>query len=298
MRTEHQTKQFGFTLMELLAVMAIMAVLTTFAVTSYFAAINGMAKRSAVKHVVNTLVLARQRACMEGVRVSVVFFNEMKGYEKDSDGELLTSSGHEILSPTYVICRAVGHLSYVDSSGVIGDEFADLDKMFGTEDLGESYAGRMRIYNLTLGGWWDVKPWVDRQKIRESSDVGEAGSYVFPYSEGILGETEVPGAIMGYKFLFKTSDAKNTSGTCVGDAYGIEAAPANTLPKGFVFRNLESYSDLPICIHFKPDGSLDTSHNGASSITILQKRGTAQSSNTISLNAQTGEISYSDTWTN
>jgi hypothetical protein len=104
-----------------------------------------------------------QRACMEGVRVSVVYFNEMKGYEKDSDGELLTSSGHEILSPTYVICRAVGHLSYVDSSGVIGDEFADLDKMFAPRTWAKAMPDECDLH-IDVGWLVDVKPWVDRQK--------------------------------------------------------------------------------------------------------------------------------------
>ena len=58
-------KKRGFTLIELLTVMSIMGMLTTIAVTSYFSAIRGMARRSALKHLADTMVSARQRACME-----------------------------------------------------------------------------------------------------------------------------------------------------------------------------------------------------------------------------------------
>ena len=80
----------GFTLVELLTVMAIMAMLSTIAVSSYFTAIRGMARRSALKHLANTFVLARQRACMEGASMSVMIFNEITGYDNT---EASTGSG-------------------------------------------------------------------------------------------------------------------------------------------------------------------------------------------------------------
>ena len=62
-------KDAGFSLLELLAVMSIMALLTTLAVTSYFSAVRGMGRRSAVNNLANTLIQARQRACMDNARV-------------------------------------------------------------------------------------------------------------------------------------------------------------------------------------------------------------------------------------
>ena len=67
----------GFSLLELLAVMSIMAMLSTLAVTSYFGAIRGMASRGAKKHFQNTLLLARQRACIDGARVRLMAFYEV-----------------------------------------------------------------------------------------------------------------------------------------------------------------------------------------------------------------------------
>lgn len=294
-----KAKRFGFTLMELLAVMSIMGLLTTLAVTSYFSAVNGMAKRSAVKHVVNALILARQRACMEGVRVSVIFFNELKTYKRDADGKLMTTAGNEIFNPTFVVCRAIGRISYKDSSH-IGDEFTDLGKMFGTTAMKDDYTGRVRIYNLTLGGWWDVKPWVESFDIRSEGQDTDIPTepHPYPYAQGIKGERGIKGAISVYRFLFDTKDIHNMnqSDVHVGDVYGVDAAPASTLPKTFVFKGLEEYTDSPICVHFKPDGSLDTQHGGVSSITIVEQRGTTRHTKTISISTQSGSVDDSAAW--
>ena len=103
----------GFSLLELLAVMSIMAMLSTLAVTSYFSAVRGMTRRSAVKHLANTLVVARQRACLEGSRMSVMIFNEVSRYE----------GSKEIVIPSYVICKEVGRISFISQDKLV-DELA------------------------------------------------------------------------------------------------------------------------------------------------------------------------------
>ena len=271
----------GFSLLELLAVMSIMAMLTTLAVTSYFAAINGMARRSAVKHVVNSLILARQRACMEGTRVSVMFFNEFKGYKKDEVGVPTTE---ENLIPSYVVCRELGRLSYVNGKQ-IGDEFGELGKMFGTTKL-DNYAGQMRLYNLTHGGWWDVRPWVSGDTSDFSVDC------TFPYSETILGQNP-DSAMAGYAFVMVND---KTSGTVAGDSYGIEAAPIGALPRGFVFSGLDNQDSDPITINFLPDGRLDTSTGGKSQVKIVETRlPSKQPSNTVKVGSD-GSITYGEIW--
>lgn len=60
-----------------------MALLSTLAVTSYFGAVRGMSIRSAKRHFENALVQARQRACIDGARVSLIAFNEIASYESD-----------------------------------------------------------------------------------------------------------------------------------------------------------------------------------------------------------------------
>jgi len=264
-------------LLELLAVMSIMAMLTTLAVTSYFSAISGMARRSAVKHVVNTLILARQRACMEGARVSVMFFNEFHGYAKDETGN---QTSEEVDLPSYVVCKELGQISYMNG-GAIGDEFKDLDKMFGVagvgqwQDVDNSFKGQMRLYNLTKGGWWDVKPYVK----------GTSQTVGLPY-EGIEDDLSC-----NY-FVVVNS---HVSSPAIGDSYGVEAAPISSLPKGFVFNGLTDQNSEPICINFLPDGRCDTSI-GKSSITIIETRlPSKRPSNTIRVSAQ-GVISFEEKW--
>ncbi len=227
----------GFTLLELLAVMSIMAMLTTLAVTSYFSAIRGMTRRSAVKHFANSLILARQRACLEGVRVSVMVFNEITGYD-GSDPTVV---------PSYVVCKEVGKISFI-SQGKLIDEFAPLDKMFGTEAASASYLGSMRLYNLTQGKWWNVKPSVEKH------DLTGRGSAYQPSKVYTL---------PAYGFT-KNMNVQNPNDATwnVGDTYGVEASPPGSLPKGFKFVELDGASNNEpdnvskvVCVTFLPDGT-------------------------------------------
>lgn len=280
-RNMRSGKQRGFSLLELLAVMSIMALLTTMAVTSYFNAITGMARRSAVKHIVNTLILARQRACMEGVRVSVMFFNEFHGYTKDEAGN---QTSEEVYLPSYVVCKELGRLSYINGSR-IGDEFAELDKMFTTEEMNTSYKGQMRLYNLTEGGWWDVKPYV-------KGDPDFSLTATLPYSSAARGTT-VNQDVCGFCFVMVNNRAR---GTAIGDSYGIEAAPIGSLPKGFVIDGLTDQNSTPICINFLPDGRRDTSTGGASSIKIVETRlPSKRPTNTITVDAS-GTVTFGENW--
>ena len=228
----------GFSLLELLAVMSIMAMLTTLAVTSYFNAIRGMTRRSAVKHFANSLILARQRACLEGVRVSVMVFNEITGYE-----------GSEVaVVPSYVVCKEVGKISNI-SQGKLIDEFAPLDKMFGTAAAGASYLGSMRLYNLTQGKWWQVNPSVVSHNLS-----GRASAYQPPKSYTL--------PVYGFT---KNANVKNSNEATwnVGDTYGVESAPPGSLPKGFKFVELDGASNNEpdnvskvVCVTFLPDGTV------------------------------------------
>jgi prepilin-type N-terminal cleavage/methylation domain-containing protein len=234
-RTKQKSRR-GFSLLELLAVMSIMAMLTTLAVTSYFSAIRGMTRRSAVKHLANTLILARQRACMEGTRVSVMVFNEVSGYD---------NAGREKIVPSYVVCKEVGRISSM-SSGILIDEFAPLNKMFGTATLDASYLGSIRLYNLTQGKWSNVLPSVTEHKL-----TGRASAYQMAKSG-----TEVLYDIPAYGFVKNTKVPNQNDATWqAGDSYGIEAAPVSSLPRGFEFDELQESLSKVVCVTFKPDGS-------------------------------------------
>jgi len=267
--------------------MSIMALLTTMAITSYFSAISGMARRSAVKHIANTLILARQRACMEGTRVSVMLFNEFHGYKKDEDGKL-TSEKEYI--PSFVVCKALGKLSYVNGNW-IADEFSDLNQMFeiaqdnGITDV-NNYAGQIRLYNLTQGGWWTVIPFVEKVPPISVTD---------PYvSATSLGTAAASYELDLYGFRYKEVIG-NAGSSKIGDEYGVEAAPVGSLPKGFAFENLDNENTV-ISINFLPDGRLDTSTGGKNKITIIETRQPSKRpSNSITIESG-GAIDYKETW--
>ncbi len=237
-------KSAGFSLLELLAVMSIMALLSTMAVTSYFTAIRGMTRRSAVKHLANSIILARQRACLEGVRVSVMIFNEVSGYDADNQ---------PIVVPSYVVCKEVGRVTTISGTKLV-DEFTPLDQMFGVrtddthdEQLSSGYLGSMRLYNLTAGKWWQVTPEAVAHNLT---------SRYSPYSQKSR-------TIVAYAFEENSRIPNANRATwAVGDVFGLEAAAPGALPTGFKFKNLDGSSDaLPenlnqsAVVTFLPDGT-------------------------------------------
>ncbi len=260
----------GFSLLELLAVMSIMAMLTTLAVTSYFSAIRGMTRRSAVKHLANTLILARQRACMEGTRVSVMIFNEIIGYD----------AAQPRLAPSYVVCKAMGRISYL-GNGALVDEFEPLDKMFGVSAAGasSSYLGSFRLYNLTRGKWWNVVPTVTSVPLG-----GRASAY----------RTVAPYEIPAFGFVENTKVVNaNRSDWQVGDSYGVEVAPVNALPRNFLFDTINDSISSVLTVTFQPDGSVADGGNGVT-IKILTTQVPITGSS-VSVKSD-GSITYDEKW--
>lgn len=217
----------GFSLMELLAVMAIMGVLATVAVTGYFSAVRSMTRRRTVSNFVATLQQARQRACIGGTRTAVVCFGE---------------EVQNTWPNTYVICKALGRISST-SGGQIADEFTPLDLIIGkppqnTENEEEFSFGARRIYNLSDQGWVSVK------------------GYVKP---GVVGFLE--SGITGTKIAISTNEtllwafelAPGSGGQNfnMGDLYGVEASPVAKLSKNIYFSSKTT-------VMFNPDGSATT----------------------------------------
>lgn len=272
--TKEHKKRRGFSLLELLAVMSIMALLSTLAVTSYFSAVRGMANRSARRNFENSLVLARQRACIDGARVSLIAFNEVAAY--DTDGKTVKD-----LAASYVVCKEIGRLTLV-SGNYLYDEFSDLKQLFGENTSGDSfsstYRGGIRLYNLDVGSWTMVKPYVVQKD--------EGSQAKLPYSD-------VSYQFKAHAFEMMSGTGTKSTGTGTrdwkaGDAYGVEVAPVQSLPKGFTFGEL-SDTDMTDVQHvtFEPDGSAAQ----AKTFTIKGSKAEGGESHAFTISTQ-GKITY------
>jgi type II secretory pathway pseudopilin PulG len=228
--------------MELLVVMSIMGLLLTLGTVGYFSAISGMAQRSAVEHLMSTLTVARQRACMDATRVGVVWFNESLDGSKTN------------VVPTYIVCKAVGRVSRPPEGDFIYDEFTPLDEMFGTatSSLGSKLKG-IRIFNMTQGTMSFVIP--NAMPYQSESGI----SLPSPYGKLKGGADKLNG------FTFYGLERHSSSSTWSwksGDVYGVAATEPYTLPKGIVFDSLDDQETTSIdrsknCIWFYPDGRVE-----------------------------------------
>jgi prepilin-type N-terminal cleavage/methylation domain-containing protein len=238
----------GFSLIELLAVMAIVAMLSTLAVTSYFSAIRGMSSRTARDNFYNALMMARQRACIDGCRVSLIVFNEAAAF--DASGTAISD-----LAASFVVCRELGRFSFV-SGNFLFDEFSDLGSLFRKKQAGDSAntsAGSVKLYNLSQGAWTLVGPYVDWKTVGSPAD----SSAELLYSGGSF-------SIKAHALERLTRSGTASTGSTnwkTGDSYGVEITPIKSLPKGFVFdelnNNLTSGDTLKDVrsVTFEPDGS-------------------------------------------
>ena len=285
MRTA-KTRDAGFSMLELLAVMSIMALLTTVGVTSYFSAVRGMGRRNAIKHLANTLAVARQRASMDNSRVSVIIFNEVSGVDED---------GKMIVRPSYVLCKEMGRITYVSGNALV-DEFTALDAIFGLEKAAgdseryqdfTSQAGGLKLYNLTAGGSSYVYPLVEEYQVRCFTVYDKEAPPSYHIAEG----SRQPLDINNYSFRVNVGLQNNNATWNIGDVYGIEAGPVMNLPRGFEFSRLRDNRDSFDYVTFLPNGRAEFS---AGSIRITELR-PPNRSNTITV-SQEGKIKYNNKW--
>jgi hypothetical protein len=243
------------------------------AVTSYFAAARGMARRGAIKHLVNTLTLARQRACMDNARVSVVLYNQVSGIV---DADL--GGTEKAVIPSYVVCKEVGKVTMFSSPHII-DEFNALDTVFSTDS---TRSDGFKLYNLTEGGISYVYSYVEN--MAKASKINGRDS---PYKHRDSNDEE---KINAWAFKINSSVSTFTVNWNVGDSYGIEAAPVQTLPRSFEIQSLGSDYKKIVVITFLPDGRALASKT----ITVAETRKPLLSSSiTVS---DKGKISYNGKW--
>lgn len=259
--------------MELLAVMAVMALLTTLSVTSYFGAVRSMTRRSAIKHLVNTLLLARQRACMENSRISVMIFNDIVGINQTD------------VTPSYVLCKEIGRISFVKGDR-LADEFFEIEKIFGVTSYGPSYKGSLRLYNLDEGKWSDVYPWVEPYELTDRRSA--SGNPYMSASERVNGYS-----LNCFSFRINPNVQHNNPASWeIGDPYGIEAGPMGALPRNFWFAQLQSVVTKSLVFTFNPDGTA-VAKNGWK-ITIQETQLPKKSASIVV--TERGDVKYDERW--
>ena len=220
----------GFTLVELMAVVALMGIMGVLAVGGYSAVTRGMSERAALATARSLADVALQRAQIDRAPVYVFLFNEVLSLDSDA------SVG--VVQGVAIAVRQCGRVTE-SADGLVCDEFGDLDRSFKSilddddsesesEEKKKAAASTMRIYNL---------------RSRESAEVEEGVRAYTVFDEDLEegGDTEtvVRWKVYGFK---KVSGADFQ----VGDPYGQEFAVMR-LPQGFTFSSsvsMSSSSDL------------------------------------------------------
>lgn len=244
-----QKNKRGFSLMELLAVMAIMGILSTLAVTGYFSAVRGMTRRRAVSNLIAALNQARQRASIDGTRTALICYN-VKHVATPNLSDLRT------FSPSYVICKALGRVTCNNPSSVLGgnplfgDEFTPLDKVFGAVSSDYSFGSR-RLYNLSDKEWSEV------------GDTVTLGAYNANLKSSLTGEN-LPTTEMLWCF---TKKGGGNASWKVGDLYGIEVSPPEVLPKNIYFQTLGAGTGQ-ITVLFDSDGCPKNQNGSPTTVSI------------------------------
>ena len=234
---EGERRDKAFTLIELVAVMGIIVALALLVVGGYSGMSRAIASSQGARQVQDTLLLARQTACVSGVRVYFYILDEEE----------------------YLLCRKMGTCS------------KDSDKPSTSDHPYGSNVYALYDYYSDLGGFVNAADREAQQNM--SNDIKKKMAYSsilfeLPTGSGLndspkyatlLGVTNnTPGWIVYYK---ERGDGGNpTSMFKTGKNFGLALLPIRSLPKGFEFPEEEVGKFL----YFEPTGAsggkLDTIH--------------------------------------
>ena len=234
----------GFTLIELMLVIALMGIMGTLAVGGYSAVTRGMSERAALATARSLAEAALQRAQIDQAQTYVFLFDEV--LRPDTD----TSVG--VVQGVAIAVRACGRVTEV-ADGLVCDEFGDLERSFKSlvdeddsetesEEKQKAAVSTMRIYNLRSRDSAEVEEGV-RSYVVTDTDLEEDGDKDK--------ETAVRWKVYGFK---KVSGADFK----VGDAYGQEFA-VTRLPPGYTFSSSVSMSS-----------SSDIGQKSAGAVTVVR----------------------------
>ncbi|MDD5706106.1 MAG: type II secretion system protein [Kiritimatiellae bacterium] len=227
----------GFTVLELLTVIAIMMVVSTILVASFFGMGRAAAYTTARNAVFNTLHLARQRALMDGSRVFFMLID----------------------SNSFVLVHGAGTLSLDAATGPGGrmllfDAYSDL-----TNFVNSVPENGVRIWNMSRRSNQYVSANVVKVEM-----VLDSEKYLVPPEDG---GTEYSRLI--YHIETEPTDVSKWK---QGDRYGFELYPRQELSKGFYlgFEGLETEPKNDVIV-FRPDGGTEGYKDGCTEVYIYEK---------------------------
>lgn len=223
-------KRQGFTLLELLMVVAVMGMLGTVATAGYYAAVTGMEVRGAKESVASVIQAAQQRAATDHVPTGVYFYNQLL-----REGAV---SHNATVVGVAVAVRAGGRLSCVVDRGgkYLVDEFSDINRgrkvmrrSMSAQDRTDlnSTASSMRLYRIDVAGQ-TIEPSEVFDYVVERVGLVD-NCYETMAASG--GDTNI------LSYAYKIADGSSNSADSkwrAGDLYGYEIAVIQ-LPHNMIF---------------------------------------------------------------
>ncbi len=204
----------GFTLLELLVVVAIMGVLGFAATNSYSALVRGMRERGAVSAASSLLRAARERAHVDRLPTAVYCYNRLL--------KAPTSTENGVVVGMMTVVRQSGRISFVRGNYLF-DEFADLDKTYEVgEDEGDlRKGGGFRLFRFTGANMSKMEYSIVSDRVQSKRELVYLAS-----------EDNVANHVMAAYYDLGTS--ANAASWKAGDAYAFSFGEV-TLPEGIIF---------------------------------------------------------------
>ncbi len=256
-------KNRGFTLLELMLVVAIMGFMGAMAVGGYRAMRRGMEERSAMQNASTFIRSAYQRAQVDRMPVAVYFWNETEREESGATTPIVVGKA--------VAIRRAGRITKVPDASTLIDEFGDLrySRLIIDEDdndTGESSyktkGGSISLYRMN----GDEGSQMMRSTIEETTVSYKENAYL-------------PGEEKARTYTIYAYSVVDRNGVSwkAGDAYGFEFADL-TLPVNYLFgtswsRTTRSPIDGEKVLRFNPKyGSSAVASGTGDTMTITSLR--------------------------
>ncbi len=238
----------GFTLLELLVVVAIMGVLGTVSIGGYRAMQRGMEERGVMGNVNQFVRAAYQRAQIDRRPVTIYFWNETIQSETDYTPPVVVGKA--------VAVRPAGRVTENENDEYLIDEFADLasyrqrdsDKNGGSASSSSSSDKMgLPLYQMKSTGGKRRYSIVRKTTVERERTVTLLFSDSLRTKDVNLADDNRYSALRTYDrdqgtltiYAYEIADQKTAEKWCTGDEYGMEFASI-VLPHNYIFGN--SYS--------------------------------------------------------